>query len=267
MGRESYRVRFEGGNDALLAGIVDRPDDHQRCPVAVFSHCFTCNKDLKSIVRISRSLAERGIAVLRYDMTGLGGSEGDFSQTNFTTNLADLKAAIHFAGKEIGPVTALIGHSFGGAASLAMTGMADELTSSLRCLVSLAAPSDTSHLADLLMHMNPKIVSLGEGEVTIGGITWKIREQMLDDFRRHSLPDLITQVSVPTLVLHSEADETVSFDHALRIMSLINTSESTTQPLCSLVSLLDADHLLARNANDIEFVSRLAGAMIHRYWS
>ncbi len=277
MSRKSYRVTFPGGSGSELAGIVDRPDTTVAVPAVVFSHCFTCNKDLKAIVRIARALAERGIAVLRYDMTGLGGSSGDFSQTNFSTNKADLRAAIAFAQTELGAVHALLGHSFGGATSLAVAGesssplVASEATAlaKLRCVIALAAPSDTLHLADLLLRLNPKIAATGEGDVTIGGYRWQIRDQMIHDFRSHDLPNLIAKINVPTMVLHSPDDETVGYHHALRIMSLINQSRDDftkqSEALCSLVSLCGADHLLAKHAHDLQYVVDLTAAAVHRY--
>lgn len=262
--RQSYRVRFEGGSGFELAGIVDRPDHLETPPVAVFSHCFTCNKDLKAIVRISRGLAELGIAVLRYDMTGLGGSEGDFSQTNFTTNKADLRAAIDFARGEFGTVTALLGHSFGGAASLAIAGSELDGLPQPRAVVALAAPSETQHLALLLSSLDPQIESHGEGTVTIGGRNWTIRREMLEDFRAHDLPAAIAKVQSATLLLHSPVDATVDFDHALRIMGLIQSSPDPATPV-SLVSIEGADHLLVEKASDIEFVTSMVAAFLNRY--
>lgn len=265
MTRKSYRVKFAGGDGTTqLAGIVDRPDnsiagDQDVCPVVVFSHCFTCNKDLKSTVRISRAMSELGIAVLRFDMTGTGGSDGDFSQTNFSTNLADLDAAIDFATNEIGPVTGLMGHSFGGAASLATA----TNRTSIKALITLAAPSDTGHLADLLAKMNPAIQSDGVGDVRIGGIKWTIRRQMLEDFRQHDLPKLTGDVGCPTLVMHSPSDATVRYDHALRIMSLLQSSPQQSNPV-SLLTLHGADHLLSDPA-DIQYVAQSAAAFLHRH--
>lgn len=276
----SYRVKFAGGMDGVqLAGIIDRPKDWANeqasriRPVAVFSHCFTCNKDLKATVRISRALAKSGIAVLRYDMTGLGGSEGEFSQTNFTTNLADVAAAIDFADGELGPVTTLIGHSFGGVASLVTAAVAGTPNSGLPLkhlsfVGTLAAPSDTHHLATLLSRMNPEIESNGRGEVSIGGINWTIDRQMLDDFRSHEITRVIPQIDCPVLLMHSHVDETVSFDHALRLMSLIQTSpdrQETSPRAVSLVSLAGADHLLATNSHDLTFVASLLASWCHRY--
>jgi putative redox protein len=272
--RTSYRVNFPGGNGYQLAGIVDRPDGQnadgqnaESTPIVVFSHCFTCNKDLKAIVRISRALSEHGIAVLRYDMTGLGGSGGEFAKTNFTTNQADLSAAIRFAETELGPVTALMGHSFGGAVSLAHAGQSTELDSeSLKAVITLAAPSDTRHLAELLSRRDPEIEKVGRGSVTIGGIRWEIEKQMLADFRGHDLPALIPGIKAATLLFHSPDDETVNFDHALRIMGLIQNAPGTPQ-IPSLIALRNADHLLIKSPEDLQFVADSAAAFLHRYAS
>ncbi len=269
MARKSYRVNFPGGNGYRLAGIVDRPDadgvSPPSTPIVVFSHCFTCNKDLKAIVRISRALSEHGISVLRYDMTGLGGSDGEFSKTNFSTNQADLAAAIRFAENELGPVSALMGHSFGGAVSLAHAGQSSGVDSqSLKAVITLAAPSDTRHLAELLSRRDPEIEKLGRGSVTIGGIRWDIEKQMLTDFRAHDLPAIIPGIKAATLLFHSPNDETVNFDHALRIMGLIQNAPGTPQTP-SLIALRNADHLLVKAPEDLQFVADTAAAFLHRY--
>lgn len=264
MARKSYRVKFAGGSGFDLAGIIDRPDDLQAMPVVVFSHCFTCNKDLKAIVRLSRALSEHGIGVLRYDMTGLGGSGGRFADTSFSTNLADLDAAIRFATDELGPVSTLVGHSFGGAAALAAAGSGQ--WGGIRAVVTLAAPSDTQHLAKLLSRMDPEIEQTGSGSVKIGGRSWEIRQEMLDDFRKHDVPRLVSQIEAPTLLMHSPADQTVGFDHALRIMGLIQSCPDRSTPV-SLLSLDGADHLLSESTADLSFVGSTAAAFIQRYAS
>ncbi len=286
--RRSRRVRFRGGNGFDLAGIVDLPtagphefvgdgdtpreqiaavdDPLQQPPVVVFSHCFTCNKDLKAIVRLGRALAGEGIAVLRYDMTGLGNSDGDFSRTNFTSNLADLRAAIDFAAGELGLVTGLLGHSFGGAASLAVAGNAAGLPPSLRAVAALAAPSDTQHLAALMVKINPAIQSEGAGEVEIGGRRWTLRREMLDDFRSHQLDQLIANISLPLMLLHSPVDRTVGFDHALRIMQLASVRrDGSPASAVSLVALDNADHLLAENPDDLSYVAGLLASFFWRH--
>ena len=274
---KSYRVKFPSGNgNHTLAGIIDRPVldlAGAAFPVAVISHCFTCNKDFKATVRISRALASSGVGVLRFDMTGLGGSEGDFSQSNFSTNLADLAAAIRYADKELGPVGALIGHSFGGVASLITAAKAHESDDELPlfdlgCVATLAAPSDTLHLAKLLAKLAPSIETDGVGTVTIGGISWEVTRQMLDDFRSHNVADQLPEIHCPVLIMHSPSDQTVTYDHAIRLVSLVGQGRRNATaeiPPVSLLTLHGADHLLVKNPSDLEFVSGVLSAWCHRF--
>lgn len=254
-----------------MAGIIDQATECEDPPVVLFSHCFTCNKDLKAIVRISRFLAEHGVTVLRYDMTGLGNSGGDFAETNFTTNLADLHAAARFLQQEYAPPSALMGLSFGGAASLAAAAKSNFVEHAcwnrLAAVATLAAPSDTQHLAELMLRMNPQIAERGTGDVSIGGRQWTITEQMIEDFRRHQLPDRISEIAVPLLVCHSPSDATVGYDQALRIVQLASTppQEGERRPPVSLLTLDHADHLLSSDPRDLPFVAETIAAFIHRY--
>jgi uncharacterized protein len=262
LARSSERVSFVGGSGYQLAGIIDFPDASPKATV-LFTHCFTCSKDLKAIVRISRGLAEQGFLVLRYDLTGLGGSQGDFSRTNFTTNQADLRAASEFLGENFASPSFLIGHSFGGACSLSI---AEEI-SSVRGIVSLASPSDTTHLADLLERMDPKIASEGVGEVSIGGRSYTIAKQMLTDFRSCDLSLRLRKLRKPTLLFHSPEDETVRFDHVLRLYSFLTqraTEDSIPPVPACLICLPLADHLLVNNPADISLVVDMTTAWIAR---
>lgn len=257
----SVRVTFAGGNDHLLHGIVDAPNDP---PLAngLFTHCFTCNKDLKAIVRISRGLAARGLRTLRYDLTGLGNSQGDFSLTNFTTNRADLWAASQFMAAEYEAPQYLIGHSFGGACSLSMAQEID----SVKAVVSLASPSDTHHLADLLSRMDPEIPNKGIGSVSIGGRQYAIRKQMLTDFRKHDLSSYLSQLTKPVLLLHSPADQTLGFEHVMRLYGMLSQGGGAdVPPPVSLISLPGADHLLINDPADIPFVTQTMAAWLRRY--
>ncbi|MEL6104590.1 MAG: alpha/beta fold hydrolase [Planctomycetota bacterium] len=265
------RVKFASGRDRVeLAGIIDCPTVRPAGgPVAVFSHCFTCNKDFKATVRISRALAAQGVSVLRFDMTGLGGSGGHFAESNFSTNLNDLAAAIRFADTELGPVTALLGHSFGGLAALVTASRANSGDPSLPLedlgfVGTLAAPSDTLHLASLLLKLAPSLETEGVGSVTIGGISWEIKRQMVEDFRGQRVTDELPKIACPVLLMHSPEDQTVAFDHALRLMSLIQQSGPRIQPV-SLVSLDGADHLLVKNSRDLDFASSVLAAWCERY--
>lgn len=259
--RRSERVTFPGGSHFELSGIVDLPDHAPRA-TAIFTHCFTCSKDLKAIVRISRGLAELGFAVLRYDLTGLGGSRGDFSHTNFSSNRGDLRAASAFLTEYLQPPDFLIGHSFGGACSLSL---AEEIAS-VKGVASLAAPSDTAHLADLLQRMNPRIVEEGSGTVTIGGKSYLIHPSMLDDFRRFDLPAELRKLTKPTLLFHSPVDETLGFEHVLRLYSLLTQrlNDDVAPAPTSLICLPGADHLLVKHAADLGFVTSVIGSWFNR---
>ncbi len=260
--RFSERVTFEGGNGFLLAGILDVPEVDIR-GTAVFTHCFTCTKDIKAIVRISRGLAEAGYAVLRYDLTGLGDSQGDFSQTNFTTNRADLAAAHNLVQSRFGRVDFLIGHSFGGACSLSMVQQLD----AVRAVASLAAPSDTVHLAELLLRKNPNITRDGYGNVEIGGRTYRITQQMIDDFRAFDLPATLRHTCKPAILFHSPVDETLGFEHVIRLYSMLTNRpapDQTNASPASLVCLPGADHLLSNNPADISFITRVIATWFDR---
>ena len=259
MTRRAQRVQFEGHHGDSLAGILELPAELPRAFV-LFSHCFTCNKDLKAIVRISRSLADAGWAILRYDFSGLGDSHGEFRQSNFTTNREDLRAAASYLAANFQPAEFLIGHSFGGAASMSM---ADELK--IRGVVALAAPSDTQHLATLLSRMDPNIEAIGHGIVTIGGRTYHIDRQMLDDFRSYDLQSMVRRMRTPLLAFHSPLDETVGFHHAVINCGWDAVDKAIGQPSHrSLVSLPYANHLLTSNDEDCIYVARVIDAWSRR---
>jgi alpha/beta superfamily hydrolase len=259
--RPSQRVVFPSSLGHSLAGILDLPLEQPKA-FALFTHCFTCTKDLKLIVRISRGLAEHGIGVLRYDSTGLGNSAGDFSQSNFSTNRADLRSAVDWMSQNQMAPQFLIGHSFGGAASLSV---AEELPS-IKAVASIAAPSDTRHLAALLERLNPDIVSRGTGQVTIGTTTHTVSRQMLDDFRSFDLPGHLRQLSKPVILMHSPDDETLGFEHAVRLYQLLTSRQASDPPPCatSLICLEGADHLLTRSPTDLVFIVRLLSAWLDR---
>jgi uncharacterized protein len=259
--RRSERVTFVGGSGHQLSGIIDMPAEAETAWV-LFTHCFTCTKDIKLIVRISRGLAEHGFAVLRYDLTGLGHSHGEFEHSNFSTNQADLLAAVDFlAGQHAAPQF-LIGHSFGGAVSLSL---AQQIPSILG-VTSIAAPSDTHHLASLLERLDPRITQSGIGEVTIGGVKHRIRRQMLENFRQVQLTKAVEQLSKPVLLLHSPDDETLSYEHAVRLYQLLSERPASGPPRApaTLVCLSDADHLFTRNAADLVFVTQVIAAWLKR---
>lgn len=258
--RRSLRVHFPG-SQGVLSGILDRPVEEPKAYL-LFSHCFTCSKDLKAIVRISRRLAEHGYGVLRYDFTGVGESQGDFAKTHFTSTQFDLEQASDFLEREYRAPVILIGHSFGGATSLAMTNP----LGSVRGTIVLAGPSNTVHLADLLERLDPRLRTEGHGEVTIGGKKWPITQAMLSDLRSHDLPKRIAELEKPILIFHSLMDETLGYDHAMRIFSWVMHREAPNPPSpgASLITLPKADHLLVDNPADVQFVADTMAVWIQR---
>lgn len=249
----SERIFFENAEGIRLAGIVDFPASRPTA-FALFSHCFTCTKDLKAIVKISRGLAREGIAVLRFDFTGLGDSRGDFSFTNFETNLTDILAAAAWLSREHQSPKLLIGHSLGGTAMMASAATIDSALG----LVTLASPSCTQHLADFLMHKIRKIARSGSGDVTIGGRTYTMRSQLIDSLRNRNLKNEIESIRQHHLILHSPQDETLAFRHAEEIFRF-------TGGIKSLVTLDGSDHLLVNQPADTEFVAGLISVWSRRF--
>lgn len=251
--RQSKRVKFSNGRGETLAGIVDFPTTAPRS-WGVFTHCFTCTKDLKAIVRISRRLAERGIGVLRFDCTGLGESEGDFAAANFSTTCQDLEMAARFLAAEFGPPQLLIGHSFGGAASLVCANRIP----TLRAVATIAAPSDTRHLAVHIDRQNPRIELDGQGDFSVGGQTYRLRRQLLEDLKAFNMEVELARMRLPLLVFHSPIDETLAIDHAWRLLNSVSGPRS-------LVMLDGADHLLVNQPHDVTFVADLLATWAERY--
>lgn len=259
MGRITQRVQFPGDSQNLLAGIVELPAESP-LGFLLFSHCFTCTKDLKAIVRICRGLADLGWGVLRYDFSGLGSSQGDFSRTNFTTNREDLRAASVFLTEEFQSPSFLIGHSFGGATSLSM---AMEL-STVKAVIAVASPSDTQHLANLLEAMNPEIATDGKGSVSIGGRMHPIRKEMLTDFRSYDLVATVRALTKPMLVFHSPSDETVLFQNALVNCGLDSLDPNPVRSNRSLISLPNCNHLLTTRDEDCVLVAAMTDSWCRR---
>ncbi len=253
MSQTSKRVEFDGGAGQRLVGQLELPGGDPRA-FAIFAHCFTCSKDLKAERRISRALAERGIAVLRFDFTGLGESGGEFAASNFTSNLADLEAAATFLAREYEAPELLVGHSLGGAAVLAVAGRIP----SVRAVATIGAPSDTDHLQALLEKRAPELEREGEAEIDLGGGRLRLRKQLLDDLCQHRLEAAIGSLGLPLMIFHSPVDRIVSIDHARRIFEWAKHPKS-------FVALDGADHLLLERSEDSVFVADVLAAWASRY--
>jgi len=249
----STRLTFSGAHSDNLSARLERPVGPIRA-AALFAHCFTCSKDLKAVRRISRALVEEGIAVFSFDFTGLGESEGDFANSNSSSNIADLEAAAGFMESEIGAPALLVGHSLGGAAALAVAHRLE----SVRAVATIGAPSDPAHLVTTLERAAPELAAADEAEVTIAGRGFRVKRQLLDDLKEQRLIELVSTLGRPLMIFHSPVDETVSVDHAAVLYQAARHPKS-------YLSLDMADHLLLKNPDDAAFVGQVLGAWVKRY--
>lgn len=240
------KVQFTNAANEVLAAFLELPVGQDPQAYAIFAHCFTCSKSINAAVRISRTLAQQGIAVLRFDFTGLGASEGEFANTNFSSNVDDLLQAAEFLKAEYEAPALLIGHSLGGAATLKAAGQID----SVRAVISIAAPADPSHVLHHLAEQKEVIERTGEAEVSLAGRVFKITKQFLDDLQEQRLEEVVSRLKKPLLVMHSPLDQTVSIDHAARIFKAAKHPKS-------YISLDTADHLLS-NEQDALYAGMMA---------
>jgi uncharacterized OsmC-like protein/pimeloyl-ACP methyl ester carboxylesterase len=246
------RITFPGHDGSSLAARLDLPDG----PVlatALFAHCFTCSKDIPAARRISGRLAAMGIAVLRFDFTGLGHSEGEFANTSFTSNVEDLVAACgYLSGRNMAP-TLLIGHSLGGAAVLKATSQ----IASVKAVVTLGAPFDPQHVTHNFIDALPEIASKGVAEVSLGGRPFFIGKKFIDDIAEGEMAPAIGALNAALLVMHGPLDSTVSVDNASQIFLAAKHPKS-------FVTLDKADHLISRAA-DAEYAADVIAAWTTRY--
>jgi len=247
------KVSFKNASGLQLAALLDLPDGDEPKAYALFAHCFTCSKDYKGVVRVSKALAAEGIAVLRFDFTGLGESEGDFADTTFSSNVEDLVAAAEFMGRELEAPKILIGHSLGGAAVLHA---AAQIPSAV-AVATLAAPSSTDHLAGVIRSSSAEIEGAGEAEVQIGGRSFRIRKEFLDDLSVVNMRDAVSGLGRALLVCHSPEDRTVGIENANELFM------AARHPKCFL-SLDSADHLCS-DAADARYAGRMIATWAGRY--
>ena len=252
MVQQTQSVSFPGASGATLAARLEAPAERPRA-YALFAHCFTCSKDSKAATYISAALAERGIAVLRFDFTGLGGSEGDFASTNFSSNIGDLVAAANFLRKTHRAPAVLIGHSLGGTAMLAA---AQKIPETL-AVATIGSPYDPDHVLRLLKDSLGAIQAEGEALVDIAGREFRIKKQFLDDIQGRKLGDTVARLGRALMVMHSPRDTIVGIDNATMIFTAAKHPKS-------FVSLDPADHLLSRR-EDAFYAGQLLAAWAERY--
>lgn len=249
----SEKLTFEGSTGAPLAARLDSPEGRPLRACALFAHCFTCSKDLKAVVNISRALTEAGIGVLRFDFTGLGESGGEFEDTGFASNVDDLIAAARFLGAEYRPPEILIGHSLGGAAVI----QAASRVESAVAVATIGAPADPGHVAHLLEGSGAEIREHGAADVVLAGRRFRIGKQFLDDLNEVRQREAIQGLGRALLLFHSPVDEIVGIQNAARIF------ETARHPK-SFISLDRADHLLT-NAADSRYVGAVLAVWANKY--
>jgi putative redox protein len=246
------RLEFANAKGEKLAALIDLPLGIPNA-FALFAHCFTCGKDNLAAKRISERLAIGGIGVLRFDFTGLGTSEGEFADTHFSSNVDDLVAAADHLRKAYGTPAILIGHSLGGAATLA----AAHRIADARAVVTIAAPGDPAHVTGLFKEHIDKIREQGEVEVSLAGRPFRIKREFLDDIAEQRIRDCLANLRKALLVFHSPTDDIVGIENASHIFTAAKHPKS-------FVSLAGADHLLSKR-NDAVYVANVIATWAERY--
>jgi len=250
---DSTRLTFPGALNEKLSARLDMPKGNNPKACALFAHCFTCSKNLHAVRNISKALNEKNVAVFRFDFTGLGSSEGDFSDTNFSSNVEDLVAAAKFMEQQIQPPSMLIGHSMGGPAVIRA---AHEIPSA-KVVSTIGATCDPEHVKHHFGSYEDVILKEGEAVVEIAGRPFKIRKQFLEDLSKTKMSGYIKNLKRPLLLFHSPIDNTVSIDNATSIYQAAKHPKS-------FISLDNADHLLS-DERDSKFVGSILGTWVDRY--
>ena len=248
----SERFEFPNGKGEKLAGVLDLPLGKSTA-FALFAHCFTCGKDIPAAKRIAERLAMHGVAVLRFDFTGLGSSDGEFANTHFSSNVDDLVAAADHLRKMMQAPAILIGHSLGGCAVLAASHRIPEA----RAVVTIAAPYDPAHVTGLFKQHIDTIREQGEVEVALAGRPFRIKREFLDDVAEKKLDECLATLRKALLVFHSPTDDLVGIENASHIFTAAKHPKS-------FVSLAGADHLLSK-ASDAVYVANVIAAWAERY--
>jgi putative redox protein len=246
-------LEFKNKDGQTLSARLDFPVDGKPMAYALFAHCFTCSKNIKAIAHISRALTREGLAVLRFDFTGLGESEGDFADTNFSSNVDDLLLAADFLKSNYQAPEILIGHSFGGAAVL----QAASRIPSSTAVVTIAAPSDPQHVTRALGSATASIQNQGQADVTLAGRTFTLKKQFLDDLNFVNMADTLKNLDRSLLILHSPIDETVGIENAAHIFQAARHPKS-------FISLDTADHLLTDSADSL-YAGSVIAAWARKY--
>ena len=249
---QSQRVEFSNTHGEKLSGVLEIPENAPSA-WAVFAHCFTCSKKSLAASRVARGLAERGIGVLRFDFTGLGESDGEFATSGFSSDVADLVSATDWMAAAGRPISLMIGHSLGGAATL----VAAKSIASVKAVATIGAPSDAGHVVEQFKQSVPEIEAAGRAQVNLGGRPFTLSKAFLDDLRSATVLDAVKALKKPLLILHAPADQVVGIDNATDLFVAAKHPKS-------FVSLDRSDHLLT-GKSDASFVIDVISAWSARY--
>lgn len=250
---KTRQFSFTNNSGYELSAQIEFPIDQKPIAYAIFAHCFTCSKNLLAIKHISRGLTSKGIAVLLFDFTGLGDSEGDFETTTFTSNIQDLFAAADFLEKNYEAPKIVIGHSLGGAAAL----FAGSQLDCIEAVVTIGAPFDPYHVTKLLAEKVDEIKETGKATVNIGGRPFSIAKGFIDDLKKHEPEEVAKKLRKALLILHSPQDTIVGIENAAKMYS------AALHPK-SFISLDGADHLLSKRA-DSSYAGNMIAAWVEKY--
>lgn len=249
---QKQTVRFDNGRGQQLSATLDLPAQAPRA-WALFAPCFTCDSEILTARRMGRALAANGIAMLRLDITGLGASEGDFTETSFTTQVEDLQAAAQYLQDNYSVPALLIGHSLGGTAALAV---ALSLPAA-KAVVTLNAPADPAHLLEIFSPLSSQLAQNGKASLLISGKKFTITQAFVDDLQQHHVSAGLSQLSCPLLVMHVTDDDIVAETESHKLFAAAGRQKS-------FIALNDMDHLLT-GAGEVDYVAELICSWAARY--
>ncbi|RCS26340.1 alpha/beta fold hydrolase [Polaribacter sp. WD7] len=249
----TIRLEIENKKGLKLRAYLELPANQKPNHFAIFAHCFSCNSNFNAVKNISRSLSNHSFGVVRFDFTGLGRSEGDFSDSHFSANVDDLLAVNDYITKHYKSPSLLVGHSLGGAAAI----VAASKLKNIKAVATVGAPATVGHVTHLFSHAVEEVAEKGEVEVTIGGRPFVINQDFVKDFHKTDLPKIIKELRKPILVMHAPFDNIVGIENAHQIY------HNAMHPK-SFISLDDADHLLSKNSDSV-YVGNLIGTWVDKY--
>lgn len=252
---KANNIKFQNKEGAYLYAKIDLPADQKPISFALFAHCFTCSKSLAAVRNISQSLTGAGFGVLRFDFTGLGESEGDFANTNFSSNIRDIESAASYLQENFSAPSLLIGHSLGGAAVLYAAAQIE----SVKAVATVGAPADPEHVTQLISNGIDDINSKGFAEISIGGRPFTIKKQFIDDLKAVDMPTVLHNLRKAVLIAHSPQDNIVGVENAAAIFKAARHPKS-------FISLDGADHLLSKSKDSL-YVGALIANWAKRYIS